>query len=149
MTTKEVITVVNAGILNATGHSLPASEFYKFFSFRRALRRIYDKFASEEAALIKEVGISQDEIQQIGGRVAISPKRKDGSTDEERLAKYKLASDQLLAKKVKLEGYKKIPLRHFKDLYDENRRKVDGRDVDIFASTIVEDFVLENLFERI
>ena len=148
MTTKDVITVVNAGILNATGHSLPASEFYEFFGFRRALRRIYDRFSEEEAALIKEVGISQEEMQQIGGKLVISPKKADGSPDEERLAKYKLSVDRLLAKKVKLEGYKRIPLKHFKALYDENRRQVDGRDVDIFASRIVEDFVLENLFEE-
>ena len=148
MTTKDVITVVNAGILNATGHSLPAGEFYKFFAFRRALRRIYDKFSEEESDLIKEVGISQEDMRQIDGKLVLSPKRADGSLDAARLAKYKLSVDKLLAKKVKLDACKKIPLRYYKDLYDENRRKVDGRDVDIFASGIVEDFVLENLFEE-
>lgn len=147
MKTKDIISVVNAGILEATGHSLPEGEYYKFFHFKRELRRVYEDFAEAESSLIKDLSNSPEEMKQAGDKVVFCPLRKDGSPDVERVTKFRTAVNSLMEETVTLKlPDEKIPLRYYKELYDENHKEVNGRKVDILATPAVEDFVVENLF---
>lgn len=148
MKTKEIINVIDAGILNATGHSLPEEEYYKFFRFKRTIRKIYDEFAAAEAALLKEVGFTSDEMRQVNGKIVLAPLKKDGTPDTSRLSKYQSAIRGLLDEEVKLENQERIPVNCYKALYDENRKEVNGAIVDIFSSHVIEDFVIDNLFSE-
>lgn len=143
-----IVNVVNAGILNATGHTLPVEEYYKFFKFKRSLRKIYENFSTAETDLLKDMGISNNEIQQLGDRVVISPRKEDGSIDTERLTKYHSAIKKLLEEDVTLDITEKIPIKYYKNIYDENCKDDNNKKVDIFASSQVEDFIIDNLFDE-
>lgn len=147
MKIKEIVNVVNKGMLNATGHSLPEEEYYKFFKFKKSVRNIYENFSNSEADLLKDMGITSEDIKQIDDRVLITPRKADGSLDTERLNKYYKAIQSLLNEDVELEITDKIPVKYYKNIYDENHKEIDGKNVDIFSSNIVEDFIIDNLFE--
>lgn len=148
MKIKEIVNVVNAGILSATGHTLPEEEYYKFFKFKRSLKKLYDNFSNAETDLLKDIEISSDEIKQLDGRIIIAPRKEDGTIDNEKLSKYYSAVKNLLEEDVTIDISKKIPIKYYKNIYDENCKEINGKKIDIFASNQLEDFIVDNLFEE-
>ena len=149
MKNKALIEAVRMGLLDATGHSLPAEHFYKFCRYKKAVRAAYDSFAESEKNLLAEAGITQEDMsERPDGKVTIAPKLPDGSPDIAKLQRYKVAMDALLNEDVNLGEIKTIPIDNYKGLYDENRKEVSGRTIDIFSNMIVEDFIIETLFKE-
>ena len=132
MKKKDIITLVNGGILRATAHSLPVEHFYKWHKFRRELDREYRHIDEEQASLLQECGI-------VPGRI--------NEASEEELLRFNEANRQLLDDDVTLNLPAPIPTEYYKGIYDENREVDLGNGkVDVFASLPVETIVLETLF---
>lgn len=144
MKTKDIITAVNSGVLNMTGHTLPEEEYYKMFRFKRAVRAKYEEFRDAESALLDELS-NEGELKEQGGKKVFSPVKEDGTPDTQRLMQFRSTMDNLLKEEADV-SVGRISMRYYKALYDENRKTIEGKDVDILADPIVEDFVIDNLF---
>ena len=129
MKNRDVITLCNGGFLAATGHSLPAEHFYKFYRFRRAVERANRAIGEAQLALLKDCGIEP-------GKFADAP--------AEVLERFNVANDALLAEESGVEVKARIPIALYKGIYDENKTA----ERDIFADIAMEVIVLDNLFSE-
>lgn len=127
----DIINLCASGFLNATGHSLPAEHFYKFIKWKRAVRKACDAITKAESDFLNEVGLTLDDV------------RPGAKPDKEKVELYNALRKAMLDEEVKLPAVK-IPVEFYKGLYDENKTE-NG---DLFASMIVEEIVLDNLFDK-
>lgn len=132
MKNKDILTLVNGGILAATAHSLPVEHFYKWHKFRRALEKHYVAIDVEQKALMKNCGIDPASFND---------------APQETLARFDEANAQLMNDEAPIQLPAPIPAEFYKGIYDENRAvPFAGRTVDIFSNLQVETAVLEYLF---
>ena len=129
MKNKDIITLVQGGLLAASAHSLPVEHFYKFHKFRRAISRAYDEIGREQRELMREIGVTQQQVA-------------DSRNQEPAVEAFRKANDELLAEPAEVKLPARIPYEFYRGIYDENRTQCG----DIFASFPIEDLVLDNLF---
>lgn len=53
----EIITLVNAGLLNTTEHDVPAADAYKSYKFRKAVEKAFNAIAEKDRELPKTAGV--------------------------------------------------------------------------------------------
>ena len=128
MKNRDIITLVQGGLLAASAHSLPVEHYYKFHKFRRAVARAWQELSSEQGALMAEFGVTPEQVR----------------TDKKNPAviAFDKANAQLLDEEPEMKLPARIPYVFYRGIYDENR----GPQGDIFASYVVEELVLDNLF---
>ena len=125
---KDIITLVQGGLMAASAHSLPVEHYYKFHKFRRAVARAYGELGKEQEELMKEMGVTQQMINT--------------KQDDPAVIAFDRANADLLEETVQMNLPARIPYEHYRGIYDENRTPRG----DIFASFVVEELVLDNLF---
>lgn len=146
MKNRDIILLIGAGILQVTGHSLPAAQYYKLIRWKQDVQRAYRIIGKAEEALIAEAGIRPEETSQQGGHLLLQPKTADGGEDTERLALFGELREKLLDDRAEMSERARIPMEFYKALYDENHKEVAGHMVDIFADPDVEALTIDNLF---
>lgn len=146
MKNKDIILLVGAGILQVTGHSLPAEQYYKLIRWKQDIQRAYRVIGKAEEALIAEAGILPEETTQQGGRLLLKPLTEDGMEDTVRIGLFNELREKLLDDEADIPQRAFIPMEYYKALYDENRKEIAGTPVDIFADTDVEALTIDNLF---
>lgn len=125
---KDIIALVQGGLMAASAHSLPVEHYYKFHKFRRVVARAYEELGKEQEALMKEMGVTQQMVNT--------------KKDDPAVIAFDKANADLLKEPVQLNLPAKIPYEFYRGIYDENRTPRG----DIFASYVVEEIVLDNLF---
>ena len=125
---KDIITLVQGGLLAASAHSLPVEHYYKFHKFRRAVTRAFEELGQEQNSLMAELGVTKQQI--------------DTKKDDPSVIAFEKANGQLLDETVELKLTARIPYEFYRGIYDENRTERG----DIFANFLVEELVLDYLF---
>lgn len=128
MKNKDIITLVQGGLLAASAHCLPVEHYYKFHRFRRAVTRAWQELIREQNALMAEFGVTAEQVRT---------DKKNPS-----VVAFDKANELLLGEEPEMNLPARIPYELYRGLYDENR----GPQGDIFASYFVEELVLDNLF---
>lgn len=145
MKNRDILKLVNGGILAATAHSLPVEHFYKWFRFRRELEKAYLAIDREQAALMKECGVTRETVNLVP-----EERRKLPPEVQEKVAGFEAVNGRLLDEEAAIKLPARIPAELYKGIYDENRAvPFAGGRVDVFANMAVEAAVLENLFTEI
>jgi hypothetical protein len=153
MKNKDIITLVGAGILQATVHSLSPAHAYKFSKLRHTISAIYKDIIEQEKELLVDAGINE-KTDLINGNY-VFPKKEDGSNDESKWLKFIELRKAMYEEDAPLVEVKKIPYEEWLLLYNENAHKniTLGREdskeiyIDIFGSTEVENILLGLLFD--
>ena len=142
MKNRDILNLVNGGILAATAHSLPVEHFYKWFKLRRALEKAYLSLDQEQAVLMKECGVAHEMVN-----LKPEERKKLPVEDQEKIAGFDVVNGKLLDEEAVIKLPARIPVEFYKGIYDENRAvPFAGVRVDIFANMAVEAIVLENVF---
>ena len=128
MKNRDIITLVQGGLLAASAHSLPVEHYYKFHKFRRAVARAFETLGEEQRALMAEFGITTQQVQKDKQNPAVIA--------------YDKANEHLMDEAVEMKLPARIPYEFYRGIYDENR----GPQGDIFANYLVEELILDNLF---
>lgn len=146
MKNRDIITLAMGGILDATGHSLPAAQYYKLIRWKQDIQRVFRAIGKAESEMIAAAGILPEETTRVGEQLRLHPKTKDGNEDTDRLNKFMELRDRLLDDEAEMPERARIPMEFYKALYDENHKEVAGQQVDIFADPDVEALTIDNLF---
>jgi hypothetical protein len=132
MKNRDILNLVNGGILAATAHSLPVEHFYKWHKFRRAMEKQYMIIDKEQKDMMSECGIDPSKIRE---------------APEEAMDRFEKLNKKLLDEDAHISLPSPIPVDLYKGLYDENKSvNFCGMTIDVFANIKVETAVLEYLF---
>lgn len=132
MKNRDIITLVNGGFLAATAHTLPVEHFYKWHRFKRDISKVNEAIGAEQADLLQDCGLDPTNLDD---------------ADPVALEKFSVANNALLNEESGVTVKSRIPFDFYKDIYDENRRTLNGQRIDIFSNVDLETVVLANLFE--
>ena len=145
MKNRDILKLVNGGILAATAHSLPVEHFYKWFKLRRELEKAYLSLDKEQAVLMKECGVTREMVD-----LKPEERKKLPPEVQEKIENFDVVIGKLLDEEATIKLPARIPVELYKGIYDENRAvPFAGVHVDIFANMAVEAIILETLFTEI
>lgn len=131
MKNKEIVTIVEGGLLAATAHSLPPEHFYKFVRFKRECRKAYQTISAAQRDFLAEAGIKPEEAAR---PESVPAKKWDA---------FVALNNAMLDEQAEITEAR-IPMKLYKGIYDENKTG----EKDIFADMAVEDIILDNLFKE-
>lgn len=119
----ELLSLVNAGILDITANELDAAHAYKVLKFKRAVKSSFDKLAEEELSLLREAGIHDpaafDKERKELSESGINPERL--AELDATMARFAALRDNLYKEEAQLDGVKAIPFSQFHLLQKENK----------------------------
>lgn len=145
MKNRDILKLVNGGILAATAHSLPVEHFYKWFKLRRELEKAYLSLDKEQAVLMKECGVTREMVD-----LKPEERKKLPPEVQEKIENFDVVNGKLLDEEATIKLPARIPVELYKGIYDENRAvPFAGVRVDVFANMAVEAIILETLFTEI
>ena len=144
MKKSDILTLVNAGALNATQHELSSAHSYKVFKFKSLLRKEFAAIQEADGELLKECGI-EDGVS-FDARLAELRKMESPTKEEkkeleamtEKLAKYLGLQKELYNEEVTLD-VKPIPYDEWTKLQNENKAvSFLGTEKDVFSGYVEE-----------
>ena len=144
MKKSDILTLVNAGALDATQHELSTAHSYKVFKFKSLLRRELKAIQETEGDLLKEMGIEDSvafdarlaELRQKENPTAKEKEELDDKTKQ--LKDFVEQRNQLYKEEVTLD-VKPVPYEEWRKLQEENKAvKVMGRTSDVFSGEVEE-----------
>ena len=144
MKKSDVLTLANAGVLNATQHTLSSAHSYRVFKFKSLIRKEMASIQEAESELLKELGLEDAgafdarlaELRQKENPTAKEKEELDEKTKQ--LKDFIEQRNQLYKEEVTLD-LKTIPYEEWRNLQDENKA-VDfmGRKADVFSGDVEE-----------
>lgn len=139
MTNKDLIAVVEGGMLNATNRTLEISDAYKVVKFRNVIKTAFNRFRENEKSLLAEVGVM--DAQVFDAELDGLRNKERNKAEEERFAELnKILSNyfglrgELLNEEVNISEIKAMPYEQWYKFCQEN----------IFITPELED-ALENI----
>lgn len=81
MKNADIVALVNGGIQNITSVTLPASQAYKVYKFKRAIEAAYNAIVDSQKGILKQVGI--EDLQEFQKRYKELSDIKDRTSDEQ------------------------------------------------------------------
>lgn len=144
MKKSDILTLVNAGVLQATQHELSNAHGYKVFKFKSLVRKGATDIQDAETELQKECGIEdaaafdarRDELRKNGARTADEQKELEGM--DEKLKTYLAQREEMLKEEVTLD-VKALPYDEWVKLQNENKAvELIGRKADVFSGIVEE-----------
>lgn len=152
MKNHQLISLVNAGILSATVHTLCTADSYKVFKLKKAIRTAFTGIQDMERDLLAECGITDPkafdnrtaELRSIAEPSEAEKSELEGM--EAKSAQFFEQRTQLYNEEAELKDVRTIPYESWKQLQDENAAvaQADGRKTDIFSGLAEE--LLEGIF---
>lgn len=148
---KEILALVNAGVLAITSHSVAIADNYKVYSFRKALKNAYQEYAQKEEDLLKECGIENP--QEFNSKLQALSLAKEPTQEEqaelatmkELVANYNKMRFELENDDVEVACNKTISYESWVALQKENSEKeINGIKADILSGNVEE--ILEGKF---
>ena len=149
----EVVTLINAGVLQATAHDVAPAHAYKLYKLKKALEKTLSAIQDAEKGLVKDAGIEDAQAFDERGR-ELAKVKEDERTEaqkaemEERNAKLVKVGElrkALYEDEAQIEGLKTVPYDVWFALQKENRAvKVNGQEADIFSGPA--ESILEGVF---
>lgn len=79
---RDILTLVNAGLLKTTEHDVPAADAYKAYKFRRAVEKAFDALAEKDGELPKSAGVEDGQKPDAEQEKKISALREELYADE-------------------------------------------------------------------
>lgn len=144
MKRSDVVTLVNAGALNATQHTLSSAHSYKVFKFKSLLRKELASLQEAEMELLKECGIEDgaffdERLTALRKLEAPDDEEKKELADmTEKLQKYIEQRNELHNENVTLD-VKTIPYGEWVKLQNENKEvEINGMKHDVFSGYVEE-----------
>lgn len=144
MKKSDILTLVNAGALNATQHTLSSAHSYKVFKFKSNLRKELKALQEAETELQKECGIENGdafdaklaELRAKEKPSAEEQKELDGMN--EKLLKYIELQAELYNEDVDLD-VKTMPYNEWHKLQEENKAvEIREKKYDVFSGYVEE-----------
>jgi len=128
---RDVIYLINGGIMAATTHNLSASNAYCVFRLKRALDKAYASYRDAMAGILKEVGIDDP--------AAFDRRRSEMLNDSQEAAELNATycrfldmHEHLLVDDYQMPELEMLSYDQFKDWQDENRAvNIEGKSVDV------------------
>lgn len=155
MQKRDIINLVDAGILHVSAHDLGPEHAYKVFQMKRAIENAHKAISDETDALLKDNGIDDDFRQKatainkkINNREALTIEERewrDSANDLQQVVDKLLC--EMYKADIKLGELKTIPFETWRELQNENRAKVvNDKTVDILGG--VAEIILADIFWR-
>lgn len=126
MKKQEIISLVNAGVLHCTTHSLTADGALAVWKFKQWLRGAYESLQSDEQSLLQECGI--DDVSSFEQRHQSLLQLQQRSADEQleldamnaSVSKFAQMQQSMLYEQVAVPTQPTLPFAQWKALQDEN-----------------------------
>lgn len=150
---KEIVTLVNAGVLMSTAHSLSGKERYAAYTLRKSLYDAYSEYLRNRADLLAECGLDDKSIRRREQLTTIRRTEDENRELSELDAKMREASTVLAALLEEEKELSVIPICYdaFCSLQDENRSVTAGEQqggtsvtLDVFSRTV--EIILQGKF---
>ena len=132
MRNDDVVTMMNAGLMTATSHTLPLGSAYIVTKFKGEMNRLFKAFNEKASQLAAEAGI-EDSVAFDKRREELNAKEHRSSAETKELAKMNEQLDRLIGLRTKhLEDeaeihIKPMPYKDWREFKEENKAiKVDG-----------------------
>ena len=81
MKNADIVTLVNGGIQNITALTLPSSQAYKVYKFKRAIEAAYNSIVDSQKGILKQVGI--EDLQEFQKRYKELSDIKERTSEEQ------------------------------------------------------------------
>ena len=81
MKNADIVALMNGGIQNITSVTLPSSQAYKVYKFKRAIEVAYNSIVDSQKGILKQVGI--DDLQEFQKRYKELSDIKERTSDEQ------------------------------------------------------------------
>ena len=149
----EVITLVNAGVLQTTAHDIAPSHAYKLYKLKKALEKALSAIQESEKGLVKDAGIEDPqafdergrELAKIKADELTEEQKAERKEREEKLSKMGELRKALYEDEAALEGLKTVPYDVWFTLQKENRAvRVGGQETDVLSGAA--ESILEGVF---
>ena len=149
----EVVTLVNAGVLQATAHEVAPAHAYKLYKLKKALEKALSAIQDAEKGLVKDAGIEDAQAFDDRGRELAKVKEEERKEEQKaeaeernaKLLKFSELRKALYEDEAQIEGLKTVPYEVWFALQKENRAaKVNGQESDIFSGPA--ESILEGVF---
>lgn len=127
----QVLTLVNAGVLQSTNHDVDVKDAYKVFKFRKALGKALSAIQDAEKALLEECGIGDPNAFNETLKTA---EGEELAAMQAKVVKYNEQREELYNDDCDLGDIKTISYESWFTLQNENKAKdINGSTVDIFS----------------
>lgn len=149
----EVITLVNAGVLQTTAHDVAPAHAYKLYKLKKALEKALAAIQESEKGLVKDAGIEDAQAFDDRGRELAKMKPEELTEEqkaekrerEAKLSKMGELRRALYEDEAALEGLKTVPYDVWFALQKENRAvKAGGQETDVLTGAV--ESILEGVF---
>lgn len=125
MKNKDIITLVNRGVLSVTAHDIPAAHAYKVLKFKKAVRAAMLSFQDAERAIFSDCGVTDTadfnkRLNDLRGKLRDDAEEKELAVMEETIAEIRGLQEELKNEEVSLD-VKTMPYDVWHELQNENK----------------------------
>lgn len=141
MKNKDIVYLVNRGVLEATSHHLSPSSAYLFYRFRKSINKAFNNIVESEKGLLNEVGVEL-EPEAFNARITALRNNPSRTTAEEsemqemmkQSVAYTNMRNLLYAEDTPLADITPLPYDEWRVLQSENQCvTLDNSQVDVFV----------------
>ena len=125
MKNKDIITLVNRGVLSITAHDIPAAHAYKVLKFKKAVKAAMLSFQDAERAIFSDCGVADTEgfnkrLNELRGRLQNEEEKTELAEMEKAIAEIQGLQKELKNEDVVLD-VKTMPYDVWHELQNENK----------------------------